>query len=149
MPYAIPLLKHKLRQLKKLERKIRSTYRPIDSTMPLIWDAFFSTKPGVKRVKYPLLDLREMNDEDYQKIIEEFLFRVYYQHWKENGFYLGDVYDPQLLKMLDLPSHAGYQDIKKRFRELALQHHPDRGGDADRFIELMEIYEQLTGDKFR
>jgi len=40
---------------------------------------------------------------------------------------------------------AGAEDVKRRFRELARQTHPDAGGDAARFIELMEDYRKLTG----
>jgi DnaJ-class molecular chaperone len=35
-------------------------------------------------------------------------------------------------------------EIKKRFRELAKQYHPDLGGESERFIDLMDVYEELT-----
>ena len=146
MPYAAPLMKHKLRQLRKLEQKIRSNFQPAGFTRPLIWDTFFSTKPGQRTVKYPLPKLIEMSDEQYQLVIEEYFLHVYYQVWKENGFALGEIYDPLLLEKLDLQPYAGIIDIKKRFRELAMQHHPDRGGDPEKFIELMNLYDQLTGE---
>lgn len=34
-------------------------------------------------------------------------------------------------------------DIKQQYRKLAQQHHPDRGGDQDRFIDLRQAYEYL------
>jgi hypothetical protein len=147
MPYAIPLLKYKLRQLRRLELKIRSQNQPTDSTRPLVWDVFFSTKPGKGLEKYSLSQLIAMSEIEYKCVIEEFFFRIYFQSWKENGLSVGDVYNPQLLELLDLQPFAGFQDIKKRFRELAMRYHPDRGGDTEKFIELMGIYEQLTGGK--
>ena len=34
-------------------------------------------------------------------------------------------------------------ELKARWKELAAQHHPDRGGDLATFIELKEAYERL------
>ena len=147
MPYSIPFLKYKLRQLRRLEQTIRSKNRPANSTHPLVWELFFSTKPGIGQVKYPISKLVAMSVDEYKCVIEEYFLRVYFQNWKENGFSIGDVYNPQLLEQLDLQPYAGLQDIKKRFRELAMRFHPDHGGDTEKFIELMGIYEQLTGGK--
>jgi DnaJ-class molecular chaperone len=47
------------------------------------------------------------------------------------------------LQKLDLPANATSSDIKKRFRQLAKQKHPDYGGNSAQFIELMEIYRKL------
>ena len=33
--------------------------------------------------------------------------------------------------------------LKKLFRKLATEHHPDRGGDHDKFVELSNAYERL------
>jgi hypothetical protein len=147
MPYAIPLLKYKLRQLRRLEQKIRSINQPASPTYPLVWDVFFSTKPAKGQEKYHLSQLVAMSELEYKSVIEEYFLRVYFQSWKENGLSIGDVYNPQLLEQLDLQPYAGFQDIKKRFRELAMRYHPDRGGDADKFMDLMGIYNQLTGNK--
>jgi hypothetical protein len=147
MPYAIPLLKYKLRQLRKLERKIRPNFHPGGSPRPLIWDIFFSTKTVDNQVKYPLSKLIAMEEDEYKSVIEEFFFQVYFQSWKENGFSMEGIYDQRLLELLDLPAYVGFDEVKKRFRELAMRHHPDRGGDTEKFIELMDIYEQLTSKK--
>jgi len=147
MPYAIPLLKYKLRQLRKLEQAIRFNGQPNDPAHKLVWDVFFSTKPGNTQVKYPLPQLVSMNETEYKGVIEEFFFRIYYQSYQENGLSIGDVYEPQLLELLGLPPFAGFQEVKRRFRELAMRYHPDRGGDTEKFIELMETYNQITGGK--
>jgi len=147
MPFAIPLLKYKLRQLRKLEKAIRFNGQQIDPTPKLVWDVFFSTRPGVANVKYPLPKLVAMNEADYKGVIEEFFFRLYFQSFKENGLAISDVYEPQLLELLSLPPYAGLDEVKKRFRELALRYHPDHGGDAEKFIELMNTYSQITGGR--
>jgi curved DNA-binding protein len=53
------------------------------------------------------------------------------------------VYDAVRLDNMDLPFDADESEIKRRFRQLAKIHHPDAGGDAGRFIELMELYRKL------
>jgi len=147
MPYAIPLMKYKLRQLRKLERSIRFTGQSNESTHKLVWDVFFSTKSGDHNVKYPLPHLVAMSEAEYKGVIEEFFFRLYFQSYKENGLSIGDVHDPQLLELLGLPPYAGVQEVKKRFRELAMRYHPDHGGNPEKFMELMDTYTQLTGVK--
>lgn len=52
-------------------------------------------------------------------------------------------YDNELLIKLGLPFDADEAAVKKQFRHLAKQYHPDIGGDAQRFIELMDIYRHL------
>jgi DnaJ-class molecular chaperone len=38
-------------------------------------------------------------------------------------------------------------EITEAFRRFALRHHPDRGGDADRFQTGLDAYRHLTGSK--
>jgi DnaJ family protein A protein 2 len=45
---------------------------------------------------------------------------------------------------LGVGKSATFDEIKKAFRKLALKHHPDRGGDKDKFQELQTAYEVLT-----
>jgi len=145
MPYAIPLMKYKLRQLRKLEQAIRFNGQPNEPARKLVWDVLFSTKPGVSNVKYPLPMLVAMSEADYKGVIEEFFSRLYYQSYKEDGMSIGDVHDPQLLELLGLPSYADLHEVKKRFRELAMRYHPDHGGDSEKFMKLMDTYAQITG----
>ena len=50
--------------------------------------------------------------------------------------------------VLGVPTDASEADIKKAFRKLASQHHPDKGGDTDKFQQIQEAYEVL-GDANR
>ena len=138
--------KRKLRQLKKLEIKIRFGGWELPPNRPLVWNEFFSTKDaGQSSVRFTLRALARMDREERKEVFAEYWSHVYLQKYRETGLSLADMYDPQLLSLLGLPPYADLQDVKRRFRTLANRHHPDHGGDAARFIELMETYEKLTG----
>lgn len=49
----------------------------------------------------------------------------------------------EALHLFELASDADSQAIRRRWRELALTHHPDRGGDAETYIRLRWAWEQL------
>ena len=76
--------------------------------------------------------------------------KVYsHRHW---GYLTTDPNPPQPawgrsphLELLGLQEGAGSQDIKRAFRRLAKRHHPDKGGDAERFKGLQAAYEQALG----
>ncbi len=147
MGHTTDQLKRKLRQLKRLEASIRFKGWPAPENRKLLWDVYFSTRAeNDTSVKYPLSRLLNMGREELKGVFEEYFYRIYFQNYKENGLAMADVHDPQLLSLLGLPPHAGLQDIKKQFRELAKRYHPDHGGDSAKFIELVEIYEQLKGE---
>lgn len=59
---------------------------------------------------------------------------------------------PNYYKRLGLSKNASKEDIKKAFRQLALQYHPDRNKSPDaaqRFIEVNEAYLILYDDEAR
>ena len=45
---------------------------------------------------------------------------------------------------LGVPKGASDEEIKRAYRKLAGQHHPDRGGDTARFQEIQSAYETLS-----
>ena len=46
-------------------------------------------------------------------------------------------------KVLGLKRSASDEDIKTKYRELILIHHPDKGGDHEEFIRIQEAYDFL------
>lgn len=124
------------------------SYRRDGSTKPaamnLIWDEFFhiGQRDHVKS-RYTFDEVASMSKEEYRKIVDEFFFRVYYKYYIENGITGSHLYDPEILEWMGLQPDAGSEDIKKKFREMAKKYHPDTGGDANKFIELLENYRKL------
>ena len=49
-------------------------------------------------------------------------------------------------RILGISENANLNQIKKAYRKLALKHHPDRGGDENKFKELSEAYEVLSDE---
>lgn len=47
------------------------------------------------------------------------------------------------LLLLELTSNASEREIKDQYKKLAHQHHPDKGGDAERFVQIQEAWEIL------
>ena len=137
-------VKRRVRKLKKLEQKIRWGGEAAPGAA-LVWDSFFDLRDGpAGKAKHGLAELTSMSREEYKCAVDEFFARVYYEYYLENGITGAGTFDPSILARLDLPFDADERDVKKRFRELAKKHHPDTGGDASKFIELMNAYESLA-----
>lgn len=138
-------LKRKLRNLKKMEINIRFNNRALTGKEKLVWDEFFSTKIDYdSTAKYNIKQLAEMGHEKFKDIVDEYFYHVYSRYYTENGITLSGLYDPNLLAVLGLSEDASTDDIKKKFRELVLRYHPDKGGDSEKFIELLDAYKKLT-----
>lgn len=48
-------------------------------------------------------------------------------------------------EVLGVRPGATDSEVTDAFRRFALRHHPDRGGDAERFQDGLEAYRRLTG----
>ncbi len=60
--------------------------------------------------------------------------------WQE---YISGDEQEKAYTVLGLEVDASFQMIRKTYRKLAGQYHPDKGGDAIRFMEIREAYEVL------
>jgi len=54
-----------------------------------------------------------------------------------------------LYTWLEVENSASMDDIKKAYRELAKLHHPDKGGEMEKFTKINEAYEILSDDEKR
>lgn len=52
-------------------------------------------------------------------------------------------------RILGVDKNANYDDIKRAYRKLAAQHHPDRGGDTSKFQEIQSAYSILSDPEKR
>ena len=51
--------------------------------------------------------------------------------------------------ILQVPKNASFEQIKKQYRKLSLEHHPDRNGDAEMFKRISEAYQNLSDENSR
>jgi len=51
--------------------------------------------------------------------------------------------------ILGVQENATQEDIKKSYRKLAMEHHPDKGGDEEKFKKISEAYDTLGDDDKR
>ena len=52
-------------------------------------------------------------------------------------------------KLLEVEKGASEADIKRAYRRLAVKHHPDKGGDPEKFKEITRAYEVLGDSEKR
>ena len=56
---------------------------------------------------------------------------------------------PDYYKTLGVSKNATADEIKKAYRKMARENHPDAGGDEEKFKDINEAYEVLSDDKKR
>merc|ERR1712193_507264 len=52
-------------------------------------------------------------------------------------------------KILGVEKNATESEIKKAYRKLAMKHHPDKGGDPDKFKEMTQAHTVLSDPEKR
>lgn len=52
-------------------------------------------------------------------------------------------------QLLGVSKNASQEEIKKAYRSLAMKHHPDRGGDVNKFKEIQIAYDTLSNEQKR
>jgi len=138
-------VKRKLRNLKRLECALRNSGQ-LKNCPVLVWDNFFDLSESgrkTKKTRYDLSGLCALSREEFRAVIDEYWAFVYGELFKEDIIQGRLFYDRDALIQLGLPFDADEAAVKKRFRELAKIYHPDVGGDAGKFIELMNLYRRL------
>lgn len=127
-------LKHRLRSMKREEIRLRN-----DGATGPVWRRFFDGAAPLYRREL----LLAMDEGAFAMVEQDFYAEVLYYYFQKRG--VTDLLrDPEQLAVLGLPLTADADDIKKRFRELAHQHHPDHGGNAEIFRRILEAYRKLN-----
>ena len=76
--------------------------------------------------------------------------RRYFQGFEGfGGFQQGGQNHTEYYDRLGVSSDASEDEIKKAFRKKAMEHHPDRGGDIEKFKEIKAAYEVLSDERKR
>lgn len=60
-----------------------------------------------------------------------------------------EIDNKKLYEVLGVDQKATQEEIKRAFRKLAIQHHPDKGGDSEKFKEINAAYEILSNEEKR
>ncbi|MDF2521413.1 MAG: hypothetical protein K0R84_2041 [Clostridia bacterium] len=137
-------LKHKLRELKRVEDRLRFGYYCNTAAKKYVWEDYFSTKSvNDLMVKYPLWKLSKLDKQALKEVFEEYFYSVYFQKYKDEGLSFDEIQDPSVLSYFGLTPGASIDEIKSRFRELAKKYHPDLGGSSEKMIEILEAYHKL------
>lgn len=55
----------------------------------------------------------------------------------------------RLYELLNVAKNSTEEEIKKAYKKAALEHHPDRGGDSDKFKEISNAYSILSDPQKR
>ena len=58
-------------------------------------------------------------------------------------FSAAGMFESDALRTLGLRKGATPEEIKKAYKRLAREHHPDKGGDSNEFIKIHDAYESL------
>lgn len=74
------------------------------------------------------LDLHNLESAD-----EEVVSQLLDEFWQR---YNGAEHRGEALAVMELENPASYDEIKRQYRRLAMQRHPDRGGDPEQFHRL-------------
>lgn len=146
-------LKQTIRRLKKLELMSRYGFSKeyldkngsgqyIDK-LPLVWRDFFDLNNSNSKARYSFNRMEKMSKEQIKQVIGEFWFMVYYRMYCERGTRMAEIQAPELLTYLDLPFDADRAAVRKRFRELCKECHPDEGGDPEKFMELVRMRDKF------
>ena len=75
----------------------------------------------------------KQSNEEINELINQFWERMLVIDFEESD-----------LLTLSLTKPVTLSEIKQQYRKLSQQHHPDKGGDADYFVEIQQAYTRLT-----
>jgi len=96
----VPKLKHKLRQLKKVEDKIRFEHVSNTSSKKYVWNEYFSTKSiDDSTVKYPMRKLLDFDKQELKEVFEEYFYSVYFRKYQDMGLYFDEIQGELLLEI--------------------------------------------------
>lgn len=125
---------------------------------PVLYEEGFELSISALHIQLHPVEERNISSLDTLATLDP--LREYYLDWSEfeksssvyvrrllNGFWSRYFADDRVLEawsVLELEPGAAPDSVRLAYRRLAARHHPDRGGDAERFRRVREAYELLT-----
>jgi hypothetical protein len=81
-------------------------------------------------------------DESNLRLSDHEITQMMQQFWRK---YMAQEKKVEAIKILSLENEKGLSKeiVKKKYNQLAKEHHPDKGGDKNRFIKIKQAYEEL------
>ncbi len=131
-------LVRKLRDLRRLERRLVG--EETGARSPL-WDEFFSLREGVP-VRYPFRMLLVFDRSSRDRAFREYLATLWIRGAEGEPGRFG--HDRLLLDELGLPPDTSDEEVRAAFRRLALELHPDLGGEETLMRELIDRYRRSS-----
>ncbi len=101
------------------------------------WYAFSSAATQVSNTD-PLMDY--YLDLNHLETPEEEIEQLLISFWQKMRL---PEQQPEDLAILELTPPITSQQIKKQYKKLAMQHHPDRGGSEQKFCQVQSAYQRL------
>lgn len=98
-------------------------------------DTALGTPDPLRDYYLDLKNLKEVNETEVNQLFSRF--------WER---YISNDERREALKELELQDPVDWSTIKKQHRRLAMQHHPDRGGDEERLQTINAAMELLARD---
>lgn len=95
-----------------------------------------SEPPAPQEVKDYYLDWNNYNEADEASVNE-----LLNQFWQR---YLVSDQRMWAYEVFDIETESLWPDVQKRYRQLSQQHHPDKGGKHEQFVEICQAYEVLS-----
>jgi hypothetical protein len=96
-------------------------------------DQELAERDGVRDYYLDLDNLYSTDEQEVRRMLRDFTRRLRAYYNREDA-----------LRELGLGPQASFPQAKRRYRHLVLQHHPDRGGDPERFRRVRQAMEQLA-----
>ncbi len=125
--------------------------KTVDGGLPeKLWGFFFATKIVKMREELFPKEMKQRQEErEQKKWAYEQRKRMYDEDMGDPfaSFFYGSLFASLFSKRacptesfvtLGLGSSAGLEEVKTAYRQLSLQHHPDKGGNKEKFIEVTE-----------
>jgi DnaJ-class molecular chaperone len=81
-----------------------------------------------------------MSDAEFEEVVDEYFFEIV----DRLNYHVQHVLHP----VLKLPINSDMETVKKKFRELAKEMHPDTGGSIEEFLALYEAYELFKRKRY-